>query len=56
MKNEKDVPFFARFLEGQEFPHVKTNVKAGATLKYPSDHDEYVTQKYPSDSDEGETS
>ena len=42
-------PFFARFLEGQEYPKVKSNVKAGATkpildlahtLKYPSDSDE----------------
>ena len=53
MTNER--PFFARFLEGQEFPQVKSNVKAGAvTHKYPSDNDEYeVTQKYPSDGDEG---
>ena len=35
-------PFFARFLEGQEFPRVKSNVKAGKkqTLKYPSDNEE----------------
>jgi hypothetical protein len=35
-------PFFARFLEGQEFPRVKSNVKAGRkhTLKYPSDNEE----------------
>jgi len=43
-KNEK--PFFERYLEkqdlpeGQDFPQVKTNVKAGQTLKYPSDRDE----------------
>jgi hypothetical protein len=53
---EDNVPFFARYLEGQEFPEVKTNVKAGigkATTKYPSDLDELdQTQKYPSDSDE----
>ena len=52
---EKDVPFFARYLEGQDFPEVKTNVKAGmkATTKYPSDLDEVEhTQKYPSDGDE----
>lgn len=54
MKNEKETPFFARFLEGQEFPQVKTNLKAGRTLKFPSDHDEGdVTMKYPSDDDEG---
>jgi hypothetical protein len=35
-------PFFARFLEGQQFPQVKSNVKAGKppiSLKYPSDDD-----------------
>lgn len=57
-KIEQDVPFFARFLEGQDFPQVKTNVKAGsrATTKHPSDLDEDVTQKYPSDGDEGDPS
>lgn len=51
----KDKPFFARFLEGQDFPQVKTNIKAGrGTLKYPSDSDEHVTNKYPSDNDEVE--
>ncbi len=44
------LPFFARFLEAQE----AEAVSAGATLKYPSDKDEYhVTMKYPSDGDEG---
>ena len=53
--NTKDTPFFAAFLEGQDFPQVKTNVKAGATHKYPSDSDEGdQTMKYPSDSDEVE--
>ena len=55
MKNVKpEVPFFARYLEGQEFPDVKTDIKAGAaTTKFPSDKDELEhTQKYPSDSDE----
>ena len=56
-ETEKEVPFFARFLEGQEFPNVKTNIKAGLTLKYPSDRDEGDrTMKYPSDDDEGVTS
>ena len=54
----KEKPFFVRFLEGQDFPRVKTNVKAGAgnvTHKYPSDNDEGdVTHKFPSDSDEGD--
>jgi hypothetical protein len=57
MKNmEKEQPFFARYLEGQEFPQVRTNVKGGAirqTTKYPSDIDEEQTMKYPSDDDEG---
>jgi len=40
-----DTPFFAQFLEGQEFPEVKTDVKAGprppiVTMKWPSDDDE----------------
>lgn len=55
MKNtEPEVPFFARYLEGQEFPAVKTDVKAGAvTTKFPSDKDELEhTMKAPSDSDE----
>lgn len=48
--SEGSLPFFARFLEGQ--PGAGTNYRA--TLKYPSDFDEDVTQKYPSDNDEGE--
>jgi hypothetical protein len=53
--NTKEKPFFARYLEGQDFPNVKTNVKAGGgvTQKFPSDDDEgYTTLKYPSDTDE----
>ena len=51
--NKTEMPFFARYLEGQELPHVKTNVKAGGTLKFPSDLDEIEhTLKYPSDNDE----
>jgi hypothetical protein len=48
---KKEVPFFARYLEGQEL----RKIAAGQTLKYPSDIDEevsYVTNKYPSDDDE----
>ena len=59
MSDEKrQAPFFARFLEGQEHPEVKTDVKAGKwppfqTMKYPSDDDEFEqTMKYPSDGDE----
>jgi hypothetical protein len=54
-KDENEVPFFARYLEGQDFPEVKTNVKAGisGTTKFPSDLDEMEhTLKYPSDNDE----
>ncbi|MEM7310253.1 MAG: microviridin/marinostatin family tricyclic proteinase inhibitor [Planctomycetota bacterium] len=54
---KKKTPFFARFLEGQDDPEVRTDVKAGAfppfvTHKYPSDVDEDVTMKYPSDGDD----
>ena len=61
---EKELPFFARFLEGQQAGEdlvpVKTDVKAGGgglpvpvTQKYPSDKDEFkFTLKYPSDQDE----
>ena len=52
MDTKNEQPFFARFLEGQDFPNVKSNVKAGRTLKYPSDGDDNVTHKFPSDSDE----
>lgn len=43
---KKEMPFFARFLEDQEYPQVKTDIKAGCpfcpvTLKFPSDDDEY---------------
>lgn len=34
-------PFFVRFLEQQEALEVKTDIKAGRTLKYPSDSDEW---------------
>ena len=46
MKETNQLPFFARFMEVQEAPEaqellkVKTNIKAGMTLKYPSDRDE----------------
>ena len=55
---KREIPFFARYLEGQQFPKVKTGVKSGAgplkaTLKFPSDLDEFEhTLKYPSDGDE----
>jgi hypothetical protein len=41
-------PFFAKYLEGQDFPKVKTSIKGGEeipqTLKYPSDTDEVSTR------------
>lgn len=55
MDTKNEQPFFARFLEGQDFPQVKSSVKAGIgaiTNKYPSDGDENVTHKFPSDNDE----
>lgn len=52
--NRTETPFFTRYLEGQDFPKVKTNVKGGGdggetgptptTLKYPSDTDEPNTR------------
>lgn len=29
MNTKNEVPFFARYLEGQDFPNIKTNLKAG---------------------------
>ncbi len=50
-KQDSSLPFFARFLEGQE----RTG-QIHATLKFPSDLDEMdQTMKYPSDSDESDT-
>lgn len=55
-QNESQVPFFARFLEGQDYPQVETDVKAGpfggGTAKHPTDLDDAVTMKYPSDGDD----
>jgi hypothetical protein len=48
---KKEVPFFARYLEGQKLKRVRGG-EHFVTLKYPSDDDEYVTLKYPSDDDE----
>jgi hypothetical protein len=48
---EKPVPFFAQFLEEQEFPRVRTDVRAGP--KPPPPHGPpIVTMKYPSDDDD----
>lgn len=51
--NTNEQPFFAKYLEGQEFPQVRTSIKAGPeTQKYPSDADEDLTLKFPSDSED----
>jgi len=59
--NSQAVPFFARFLEGQNVEEISDEeseaVSGGAkyqTLKYPSDNEDggIVTKKYPSDNDE----
>jgi hypothetical protein len=48
---EAEIPFFARFLESQEYPEVQSDVKAGGiTLK--NNDDVSHTMKFPSDSDE----
>jgi hypothetical protein len=44
-------PFFARFLEGQEFPNVSTDLKAGQGG--PPGGGQHYTMKWPSDDDEG---
>jgi hypothetical protein len=48
---EKPVPFFAQFLEEQEFPRVKTDVKAGPKPPPPKGPP-IVTMKWPSDDDD----
>jgi len=50
MKDTTKRPFFARFLEGQKFPRVKTDLKAGRPTK--PEFDLAHTMKYPSDDDE----
>jgi hypothetical protein len=53
MKDTKEeTPFFARFLEGQEFPQVKTNIKAGIGITSKLQDQINQTQKAPSDHDE----
>lgn len=50
---EAEVPFFARFLEAQEYPQVSTDVKAGpGGGGTRPDRDEVHTMKYPSDGDD----
>ena len=65
--NAKEVPFFARYLEGQGYEELSENeldnIRGGylhpkpTTRKYPSDSEDGgdggpVTLKYPSDNDE----
>jgi|ERR1044071_838935 hypothetical protein len=49
LPQEGSLPFFTRFLEGQD----NNAERSAVTHKYPSDWDEMVTMKYPSDDDEG---
>lgn len=58
--NSQAVPFFARFLEGQNCEDLSDQqseaISGGnivVTQKYPSDSDEAITQKYPSDNEDG---
>jgi hypothetical protein len=59
--DSQNLPFFARFLEGQACEDLTeeeiASVNGGcgfATRKYPSDQEDggFVTEKYPSDADE----
>ncbi len=52
-----DTPFFARFLEGQEYPELESDVRAGpgGGGTAPS-MDQIHTMKFPSDDDENPTS
>ena len=53
--SSSELPFFARYLEGQDYPSAQTDVKAGfpgGTQKTPTDIDEAHTMKYPSDGDD----
>ncbi len=43
----KEIPFFARYLEGQDYPRIRTDVKVGCG--FPG----YHTCKWPSDGDDG---
>ena len=49
---KKEMPFFARFLEDQEYPQVKTDIKAGPPPFGGGGGPPIVTLKFPSDTDE----
>ena len=59
MKHDEQVPFFARFLEGQDYVPIETGVKAGphggggGGSGGGGGGPPLVTMKYPSDDDEG---
>ena len=60
MKHDEQVPFFARFLEGQDYVPIETGVKAGPGNGGGGSGGggggggpPIVTMKYPSDDDEG---
>ena len=51
-KERKETPFFARFVERQEFPKVRSEIKAGpgggfVTMKWPSDDADEVVIPWP---------
>jgi hypothetical protein len=55
---QHETPFFARFLESQDYPSVETGVKAGPGHGgggTTPDTDQVYTMKYPSDDDENTT-
>ena len=50
---DQPIPFFARFLEAQDYPTVESDVKAGPGGGTTPHQDHFHTMKYPSDDDEG---
>jgi hypothetical protein len=50
--SKPEVPFFVRFLEGQEVLQIRTDVKAGGGGPHGPPPPPVVTMKYPSDDDE----
>jgi hypothetical protein len=58
MKKDEQIPYFARFLESQEYVPVESGVKAGPGGGHGGGGGGgggggHVTLKYPSDDDEG---
>lgn len=52
LENQTVRPFFARFLESQDYPQVETDVRAGPGGPTKPSLDVAYTMKYPSDGDE----